>query len=202
MIKILESKFIKSAVYNDTYPETMYAEISFCGKSNVGKSSMINTVLQRKSLAKTSSSPGKTRLINFFEIKFRDQLDREGFVNFVDLPGYGYAKVSKKERNRWKRMIEEFFQSRYQLRANILLVDSRHKADEKDIMMIRMLESVGLPFCVIATKCDKLKKSKMKNQLNKLALGLGIKPQYLIPFTSKTKMGKNDVLDWLEMVIL
>ncbi|MCK5050242.1 MAG: YihA family ribosome biogenesis GTP-binding protein, partial [Candidatus Cloacimonetes bacterium] len=160
-MRIVESKFVKSAVKPVDYHPTAFAEIAFAGKSNVGKSTLINMLLNRKGIAKVSNKPGKTRLINFFEIRFKiDEKELDGFFSFVDLPGYGYAKVSKTQRDSWKKMILTFFENRLQLRGVVCLVDIRHKADPKDILMIQMLQSMNIPFMVAATKSDKIPKSK------------------------------------------
>jgi len=199
MIRIVESKFIKSAVLPKDYPLSDYTDIAFAGKSNVGKSSMINTILNRKAIAKISSTPGKTRLINFFEIRFKtDVQDETGFVNFIDLPGYGYAKISKTERNSWRKMVENYFTKREQITGVVILVDIRHKADPKDIVMIDMLKSGNIPFKIVATKSDKIAKSKIRNVLNKLALELSVGTEDLIAFSSLKKRGIPAVLGWIQ----
>ena len=152
-MRIVESKFIKSAVHPNDYAETVFGEIAFAGRSNVGKSTMINTILTRKLLAKTSSTPGKTRLLNTFEIRVKLKgSDESAFFTITDLPGYGFAKVSVKERDSWKRMIATYFTERHQLKGIALLVDVRRKADPKDLIMKEMLVASGIPFCLIATK--------------------------------------------------
>ena len=201
MIRIVESKFIKSAVNPDDYPASAYFDIAFAGKSNVGKSSLINTILNRKAVAKTSSTPGKTRLINFFEIRFKIA-EKSGFVNFVDLPGYGYAKVSKTERNLWKKMIQNYFEQRLHLKGVIVLVDIRHKADSKDLIIIEMLKSRDLPFCVIATKSDKIAKSKISSAVNKLRKEFDVPFEKIHPFSSLKKTGIENILTWIDKQIL
>ena len=202
MIRILESKFIKSAVKPVDFPASAYRDIAFAGKSNVGKSSLINTVLNRKAIAKISSTPGKTKLLNFFEIRFRFNEELDGFVNFVDLPGYGYAKVSKVERNKWRLMLEDFFKFREQLKGVLLLVDIRHKADPKDMLMVEMLKENNIPFAVVATKSDKIPKSKIPATIKKLKEGLQIKGIEIMPFSSLKKSGKDHLLSWIEGQIL
>jgi len=198
MIRIVESNFIKSAVLPKDYPLSSYPDIAFAGKSNVGKSSMINTILNRKSIAKISSTPGKTRLVNFFEIRFKiDESDESGFVNFIDLPGYGYAKISKTERNSWRKMVENYFIHREQLKGVIVLVDIRHKADPKDLIMVNMLKSQNIPFMIVATKSDKIAKSKIGNVLGKLALELSIDKKNFIAFSSLKKVGITGVIEWI-----
>ena len=201
MIRIVESEFIKSAVAPSDYPASAYFDIAFAGKSNVGKSSLINTILNRKAIAKTSSTPGKTRLINFFEIRFKTA-DKSGFVNFVDLPGYGYAKVSKAERNLWRTMIQNYFEQRLQLKGVIVLVDIRHKADIKDSILIDLLKSRNLPFCIIATKSDKVSKSKIHSVINKLKIEFDIPNEKIYAFSSLKKTGINEVLSWIGKQIL
>ncbi len=148
---VKKSKFIKSAVNRGDFPPPIYPEVAVVGRSNVGKSSIINAILGRN-IAKVSSSPGKTRLINFF-------LVNDNFY-FVDLPGYGFAKVSKREKDKWKRMIENYFRTRENLKFVILLVDSRHKPTQLDVMMKEWLEALNIPFIVVGTKVDKLNQSE------------------------------------------
>ncbi|MCK4695984.1 MAG: YihA family ribosome biogenesis GTP-binding protein, partial [Candidatus Cloacimonetes bacterium] len=177
-------------------------EIAFVGKSNVGKSSLINTILNRKAIAKISRTPGKTRLINFFEIRFKTNNEKEGFIYFVDLPGYGYAKVSKAERESWKKMIQNYFDKRLQLKGVIAIIDIRHKADPKDIIMFEMLKKKGIPFAVIATKSDKIGKSKIMKTIKKLKSELQIENQEILPFSSLKKIGINEILNWISNQIL
>ncbi|MDP8204851.1 MAG: ribosome biogenesis GTP-binding protein YihA/YsxC [Candidatus Tenebribacter mawsonii] len=197
-MRIVESKFVKSAVKPVDYYPTAFAEIAFSGKSNVGKSTLINTLLNRKGIAKVSNKPGKTRLINFFEIRFKiDKKELEGFFSFVDLPGYGYAKVSKTQRDSWKRMILTFFENRKQLRGVVCLVDIRHKADPKDILMIQMLQSMNIPFMVAATKSDKIPKSKANDAILKLKIGLNLADQQIFSCSSLKKRGIDKILNWI-----
>ncbi|NPA16637.1 ribosome biogenesis GTP-binding protein YihA/YsxC [Persephonella sp.] len=151
MAVVKKVKFLKSAVNPKDYPPPHFPEIAVVGRSNVGKSSLINAIFKRN-IAKVSSSPGKTRLINFFLLNDN--------IYFVDLPGYGYAAVSKAEREKWKRMIETYFQTRDNLSLVIMLVDSRHPPTKLDIMMKEWLESLGIPYIVVATKADKLNQSE------------------------------------------
>ncbi len=201
MIRIVESKFIKSAINPCDYPASAYSDIAFAGKSNVGKSSLINTILNRKTIAKTSSTPGKTRLINFFEIRFKIT-EKSGYVNFVDLPGYGYAKVSKTERNLWKKMIQNYFEQRINLKGVIVLVDIRHKADFKDLIIINLLKLRNLPFCIIATKSDKISKSTIDSAINKLRTEFDVQTENIYAFSSLKKNGIEDVLSWINKQIL
>jgi GTP-binding protein len=203
MIRVTESVFIKSCVNPEHYPETPFADIAFAGKSNVGKSSMLNTIVNRKLLAKKSGTPGKTRLINYFQIALkRDEIEEKYFLNFVDLPGYGYARVSLKEKDSWKKMMETYFKERSQLRGVMLLVDIRHSADPKDIVMIALLEGLGIPYCLVATKSDKIPKNKIPATLKKLKTELNSSTGNIIAFSSLSKTGITEVLSWIEEHIL
>ncbi len=144
-----KAEFILSATSPAHFPETSYPEIAFAGRSNVGKSSLLNKLLRRKNLAKTSSTPGKTRQINFFRVDDRFQL--------VDLPGYGYAKVSKTEREAWRELIEIYLLERPQLRLVISLIDARHEPTNLDRDLLEWLESIEQPYAVVLTKGDKIK---------------------------------------------
>jgi GTP-binding protein len=201
MIRIVQSEFLTSAVTAEQYPASFFAEFAFVGRSNVGKSSLLNTLLNRKSLAKVSGQPGKTRLVNFFKVKFKFG-EEDGFFSLVDLPGYGFAKVSKTERNKWKVMINEYFSSRLQLQAVFVLVDIRHKADPKDIDVIRMLAETGKTCCVIATKSDKIAASKHAARLRDLKIGLGLQNEAIFSFSALKKKGVPEILKWIENVII
>ncbi|MCF7793656.1 MAG: ribosome biogenesis GTP-binding protein YihA/YsxC [Candidatus Cloacimonetes bacterium] len=200
-MRIVESKFIKSAVKPSQYPASAFSDFAFVGKSNVGKSALINTILNRKAIAKVSGTPGKTRLINFFEIRFKNENDEDGFMNFVDLPGYGYAKVSKKERESWQTMILNYFAKRIQLKGVIMLADIRHKADPKDKIMLDMLIQNNIPFIIAATKSDKLAKSKINRIVKKLAVGLQVKNAQIKAVSSLKKTGFEEILAWISQQI-
>ncbi len=201
-MRIVESKFIKSAVKPAGYPASPYADFAFVGKSNVGKSSLINTILNRKAIAKVSGTPGKTKLINFFEIRFKNDNDEDGFLNFVDLPGYGYAKVSKTERESWKKMILDYFQNRLSLIGVIVLADIRHKADPKDMAVLKMLQENNIKFLVAATKSDKIQKSKTLATAQKLADELPINRDSIFPVSSLNKAGVEKILNWIAGQVL
>jgi len=183
-----------SAVSAKQYPKTNLPEIALAGRSNVGKSSFINRMLGRKNLVRTSSKPGKTRTLNFYRIN-------DAFY-FVDVPGYGYAKVSKKERAKWGRMMEEYFNAREQLQLIVQIIDSRHKPTEDDIRMFEYVHYIQVPLLVIATKVDKLKKSVRKKQLNKLQSTI---QQYadvgIIPFSAETGENKERIWNVLSQYI-
>lgn len=169
-------------------------EFAFAGKSNVGKSSMINTLLNRKSLARTSSQPGKTQTINFYCI------NDEWY--FVDLPGYGYAKVSLEEKAKWGKMIERYLKQSSVLMRVFLLVDIRHEPSANDQMMYQWIIEHGYRPVVIATKLDKLKRSQIAKQIKLVRDGLKMeKEDILIPFSAETKQGKEEILEQIELAV-
>jgi len=185
---IKNSEFITSAVSPNQYPTDNRIEIAFVGRSNAGKSSLINTITNRRKLAKTSSTPGKTRLINFFLI------NNEFY--FVDLPGYGFAKVSKREQEKWGNMMEKYLIERSQLKRIALLVDSRHKPTKEDVLMYQWIKYYGYEVIVVATKSDKLKKSEY--QKNKKIILETLNPSEgdkFMFFSSLSKEGKDELLD-------
>ena len=164
-------------------PENTFPEIAFAGKSNVGKSSLINGLLNRKSLARTSASPGKTQTINFYNINKN--------LYFVDLPGYGYAKVSQEIRNKWGKMIERYLHASTQLKAVLLLVDIRHAPGENDVTMYNWIVANGYEPVIIATKLDKINRSQVQT------LGCG-KETKIIPFSAVSKQGKEEIWNLIE----
>lgn len=181
------------AVKAAQYPEETMPEVAFAGKSNVGKSSLINTMINRKSLARTSQNPGKTRTINFYNV--------ENALYFVDLPGYGYARAPKSEIAKWGKMIEDYLIKRESLRAIIMLVDIRHEPGENDKMMYDWLKHYGHKIIVVATKSDKLKRSQLPKHKKMLSQALGLeKEDILIPFSSENKSGKEELWNIIEEV--
>lgn len=201
-MRIVESQFVKSAVYPKDYPETIFGEIAFAGRSNVGKSTLINTITNRKLLAKTSGKPGKTRLLNTFQIRVKFPASEEsGFFTICDLPGYGFAKVSLAERDSWRKMISTYFTERYQLKGIALLVDIRRKADPKDILMKDLLVESGIPFCFVATKCDKIKKTTIPKEVARIKKEFKLQEVEVIPFSSIKKVGINQVTQWIEKLL-
>lgn len=199
MIRIIGSEFIKSAVKPVDFPSAELAEFAFAGRSNVGKSSLLNSLTQRKLLAKVSSTPGKTRLLNFFKIRCRQEESGEDiYIQFVDLPGYGYARVSKTERESWRKMMNDFFFTRKKIQGLFLLVDIRHKADPKDIQLKEWADSTELPYCIIATKADKIAKSKLGNEVQRLRRELNTGEIPILPISSVNRYGLEKVLDWIE----
>ena len=172
-------------------PKTELPEIAFAGRSNVGKSSMINVLINRKSLARTSSQPGKTQTINFYNV------NKEMY--FVDLPGYGYAKTSKDNQEKWAVMIEKYLRRSKSLRAVFVLVDIRHEAKASDKMMYDWVVQSGYRPVIIATKADKISKGAVPKQLKILREGLGLeKGTVIIPFSAETKNGRSEIWNEIE----
>ena len=184
-----------SAVRKNQYPNTPWPEIAFAGRSNVGKSSLINKLLNRKKLARVSSTPGKTATVNFYNIDDK--------LCLVDLPGYGFARVSKAEKAKWGVMINEYLHGRESLKQVILLVDSRHKPTQDDIMMMDYIRSVCDRAVVVATKLDKLKKTQINENLNMIIEQLGLcGDDVIIPFSAVTGEGRDQFLSYIEQEIL
>ena len=174
-----------SAVSPAQYPKTDFPEIAFAGRSNVGKSSLINKLLNRKSLARTSSKPGKTATINFYNI--------DDSLHFVDLPGYGYAQVSKEEKKKWAAMIETYLNSREQLRCTAILVDARHEPTKDDITMLGWIRERQGFALVFATKCDKIAKTKLNEHLDQIYYTLNLEEDdIMIPVSGETGLGIED----------
>ncbi|MBE7038268.1 MAG: YihA family ribosome biogenesis GTP-binding protein [Ruminococcaceae bacterium] len=183
-----------SAVTPKQYPKEKLMEIAFAGRSNVGKSSLINKLLNRKSLARVSSKPGKTATINFYNI--------DNTMYFVDLPGYGYAKVSKEEKKKWGTMIETYLSTRENLSQVILLVDSRHKPTENDIMMLGYIRACCERAVVIATKCDKLSKTELNKNLGEIIKTLKLSgDDIIIPFSTVKNIGIEEFYSYVEEVL-
>ena len=178
-----------------TLPENDKPEIAFAGKSNVGKSSLINALMNRKSFARISATPGKTQTINFYNIN--------DALYLVDLPGYGYAKVSQQEKEKWGKMIERYLHSSKQLRAVFLLIDIRHEPSANDKMMYDWVVSQGYNPIIIATKQDKLKRSQIDKHVRMLRQGLKMVPgTRIIPFSSVTKQGRDEIWELVETELL
>ncbi len=169
-----------------TLPQTGRLEVAFAGKSNVGKSSLINGLMNRKALARTSSEPGKTQTINFYNVN--------DVMYLVDLPGYGFARVSKEESARWGRMIEKYLHTSQDLKAVFLLVDIRHAPGANDKMMYQWIVDSGFKPIIIATKLDKIKRSQVQKQLKLIRTTLEVLPDTLmIPFSAQTKQGRDEI---------
>lgn len=175
-------------------PENAFPEVAFAGKSNVGKSSLINALMNRKALARTSAQPGKTQTINFYNINQE--------IYLVDLPGYGFAKASLKERENWGRMIENYLNTSEKLRAVFLLVDIRHAPGAHDKQMFEWMNYVGYDPIVIATKLDKIKRSQVEKQIRVIREGLGAdRETIVVPFSAETKQGREIIWDFMDQVI-
>ena len=172
-------------------PENALPEFAFAGKSNVGKSSLINGLMNRKSLARTSAQPGKTQTINFYNIN--------GAFYFVDLPGYGYAKVSEEEKARWGKMVERYLKRTKQLKTLFLLVDIRHKPNANDIQMADWIRANGFDPVIVATKLDKIGKSQREPQLALIRETLKLSPETpVFPYSALSKEGREEIYSYLE----
>jgi GTP-binding protein len=174
-------------------PETTLPEVAFAGRSNVGKSSLINTLLRRSKAARVSNTPGRTREINFFKIN-------EQFI-LVDLPGYGYARISKDRKAEWQPMIEGYLSSSPNLRGIVQLLDVRHDPTKDDLQMFDFLATVGVPTMVVMTKTDKLTKSQAAARITAISASLGLEDDQVIPFSSETGFGRDDLAESLLALI-
>ncbi|MGY0693159.1 ribosome biogenesis GTP-binding protein YihA/YsxC [Virgibacillus sp. FSP13] len=193
-MKVTNAEIVISAVSKKQYPGDQLPEIALAGRSNVGKSSFINKLINRKNLARTSSKPGKTQTLNFYKIN-------EMFY-FVDVPGYGYAKVSKKEREKWGGMMEEYFETRDTLQAVLLITDIRHEPTEDDVLMYDFLKHYELPVVVIATKLDKIPKGKRAKYLQRTIQTLQVETNDIVlPFSAETGEGKDEAWGILKSYI-
>ena len=175
-------------------PDTVLPEVAFAGKSNVGKSSLINGLMNRKSLARTSSQPGKTQTINFYNINTEMYL--------VDLPGYGYAKVPETEKRKWGKMIERYLHGSKQLRAVFLLIDIRHDPSANDKTMYEWIAYQGYEPVIIATKLDKLKKTQVKKHIDAIRKGLDLPQQTRVfPYSSTTRQGRDEIWEYIDSLV-
>ena len=175
-------------------PQNMMPELAFAGKSNVGKSSLINALMNRKSLARTSAQPGKTQTINFYNINEA--------LYFVDLPGYGYAKVSRQEKEKWGKMIERYLHQSKVLQAVFLLIDIRHDPSANDKIMYEWILSNGFHPIIIATKADKINRSQLQKHVKMVRQGLGVdKNTVVIPFSAQTKQGRDEIYEMIDHIL-
>lgn len=186
---IKSAEFIKSAVKPSDYPSEVLPEIAFAGRSNVGKSSLINVLVNRKRLVRTSSTPGRTQLLNFFDIN--------GSFTFVDLPGFGYAKVPASVQRSWGRMVETYLETRKALRAVVLIMDIRRTPREEEQDLLAWLNLYHIPSILILTKIDKLSKSKQMRQLDLNANAMAVEKEALTLFSAKTRKGRDAI--WAEI---
>ncbi len=192
-MEFVNASLERTAVNPSGYPDGSLPEIAFAGRSNVGKSSLINCLVNRKKLARTSSTPGKTATINFYNIENR--------LRMVDLPGYGYAKVSRGEKEKWAKMIDGYLKARENLVQVIQLVDARHKPTADDLVMNDWIRRCGYEPCVVATKLDKLKKSEIEKNLTLIYNELSLdENSVLIPFSAEKKTGRDEVWELIEEI--
>ena len=180
-MKVSSAEFVTSAVAPAGYPALRLPEIAFMGKSNVGKSSLINSLLGGRKLARTSGTPGRTQMINFFRVN--------GAFVFVDLPGYGYAKVPVAIKKQWGAMVENYLANRNALVLSILIVDSRHEPTENDRQLKSWLEHRGLPYVIVAAKADRLSNNQLRNSMRAASASLGVDVDKLLPYSSVTGRG-------------
>jgi GTP-binding protein len=193
-MKVTSAEIVISAVKPEQYPDNNLPEFALAGRSNVGKSSFINKMINRKNLARTSSKPGKTQTLNFFLINES--------LYFVDVPGYGFAKVSKKEREAWGKMIETYLTTREQLRAVILIVDLRHAPTKDDVMMYEFLKHYEIPTVIIATKADKIPRGKWQKHVKVVRETLNVvEGDPVIIFSSETGQGKDEAWAALQQLM-
>ena len=187
-MKILRAEWLATAAGPEGFPQPSAPEVAFLGRSNVGKSSLLNALVQRKKLARTSSAPGKTRLIHFFSV---ERPERE--IHFVDLPGYGYAKVSKSERKSWQRLIESYLEGRHSLRAAVLLQDLRRDVSDDETLLIAWLHERGIPVLLAITKIDKLKPMRRAARLRELKAAIDLPASHVIATSSEARIGLDEL---------
>ena len=195
-MEITSADFITSMAQYGAFSGKGLPQVAICGKSNVGKSSLINKLCRRNKLARTSATPGKTRLINVFLLNG----PTNGF-HLIDLPGYGFAKVDKQEKARWGSMMQAYFEQSEELVHCLCLVDIRHEPTQEDIQMNQFLRQMGIPFTVIATKCDKISRGARQKQLAPICRALLIQPWEVICFSSEDGTGREELLQLLEKVL-
>ena len=190
---VKQAEFIKSATKPAHYPEESLPEIAFAGRSNVGKSSLINVLVNRKNLVRTSNTPGRTQLINFFRIN--------GTFTFVDLPGYGFAKVPLAVKREWGPMMETYLSRRENLRGVVLILDIRRTPTDDDLQMLQWLRACGIPPLVVVTKCDKLSKNQRARQAALIAREIGLEAADLCFFSALTREGLDRVWERIGTVL-
>ncbi len=189
-MEINQTEFITSLTEYKKFPGIGRPEIAFAGRSNVGKSSLLNSLARRKALAKVSATPGKTRMINIF--------NADGAFFLVDLPGYGFAKVTQQEQERWGKMMSGYFQTSKSLRLTLHLVDIRHEPTRDDVTMNRFLRQTEQPFFVVATKADKISKAQRQKNIALIGRALEVQPWQILPYSSETGEGRKELLKVIE----
>ena len=192
-MEISQADFVTSMARYGDFPGRGLPQIAVVGRSNVGKSSLINCLCRRSKLARTSSTPGKTRLINAFLLN--------GDFHLIDLPGYGFAKVDKQEKARWGQMMQEYFEQSGELRHVLCLVDIRHEPTQEDVQMNTFLRQTGIPFTVIATKADKISRGQRQKYLAPICRSLLVQPWQVICFSSEDRTGRPELLALLETIL-
>jgi GTP-binding protein len=193
-IQVVSTEFLRTSTRPEEWPRGETPEIAFVGRSNVGKSSMLNALAGQAGLARVSATPGRTRALQFFELRYRPTAAaRPRLLRFCDLPGYGYAKVSKDERGKWTAMIEDYLRDRHGLKAVVLIVDARHPPMESDHDAFAFLTGAGREVVVAATKIDKLPRSQRSRSLVRVEKELGLPPKSAVPFSAEEGTGADDL---------
>ncbi len=192
-MKIVSTQFVKSATRPGNYPESSLPEIAFAGRSNVGKSSLINVLVNRRNLVRTSSTPGRTQLINFFDINAEFSL--------VDLPGYGFAKVPLEVKKQWGPMIRTYLETRENLRGVVFIFDIRREPRSEDIQMLDWLEEFSVPTIPVVTKIDKLPRSKRDQHFKQIIEATGLPRDAFTLFSAKSREGKEDIWELIESAL-
>jgi GTP-binding protein len=196
VIRVLDARFVGTAVSAEGYPPTKTEEIAFVGRSNVGKSSMINALAERKKLVRVSNTPGRTRTLNFFDVDLDANGERKT-LRLVDLPGYGFAKASKSERRDWGRMISAYLERREALKAVVCIIDAEVGPTRDDEETLTYLSETAPRILVVATKIDRLPKAKRKPRALALAQKVGLDPAAVVPFSASEKIGVQEVWECL-----
>lgn len=201
-INIIRARYVASAVKKSQYPEEKLKEIAFIGRSNVGKSSLINSLTRVHNLARVSGQPGKTQTINFFELTARMiETGEDKLFHLVDLPGYGYAKTAQANRKQWAKFIEEYFLGSEQLQFVCQLIDIRHAPMKSDIEMFNWLVKNNVPVLIIATKADKISRGAVNKQIAQIRKTLGVKEIDILPYSSVKNAGRSELLEVINQML-
>ena len=192
-MRLINFKFVKSASKPAEFIVDELPQIAIVGRSNVGKSSLINMLANNKKMAKTSSTPGRTRLVNYFDI--------DGKVYLVDLPGYGFAQASKSIKQEWDRVLDDYFNNTHNLKLVLLLIDSRHLPSQLDVMMLNYLVELGIPYQIVLTKADKLSKSQLNKNINDISNHIRHNKSMFISTSADKKQGAEQIADAIEKAI-